>query len=294
MSVEPTLSRSFESAVALLVLAGWLALPGCAWTVARATRGVAENLSAATLNHPDPETVRQGAPAFLLAMDGLIAGDPDNPSLLIAGSRLYGAYVSAFVAEPERAMTLSDRSLGYAHRALCTRDRQLCEATSRPFGEFAARLAKARASDIEALYSFSLAWAVWIQTHSSDWNAIAELPKVEAAFERVLSFEEPYDSGNAHLYLGVLYTQRPASMGGKPEVGREHFERAIALSEGRNLLAKVLFAKQYARLVFDRALHDRLLEEVLAADPEAAGLTLSNVLAQQQARILLADSSDFF
>jgi len=262
--------------------------------VTRATRRVADNLSAATLNHPDPETVRQGAPAFLLAMDGLLAGDPENPTLLIAGSRLYGAYVSAFVSDPERAMTLADRSLSYAHRALCSRDRDLCEATSRPFGEFSAQLATLRPSDVEALYFFGLAWAVWVQTHASDWNAIAELPKVEACFERVLEFEEAYDSGTAHLYLGVLYTQRPASMGGRPEAGREHFESAIALSEGRNLLAKVLFAKQYARLVFDRDLHDRLLEEVLVADPEAAGFTLSNVLAQQQARILLAESGEFF
>ena len=56
--------------------------------VTRTTFNVAENLSAATLNHPDPETVRQGAPAFLLAMDVLVAGDPENPALLIAGSRL--------------------------------------------------------------------------------------------------------------------------------------------------------------------------------------------------------------
>jgi len=83
-------------------------------------------------------------------------------------------------------------------------------------------------------------------------------------------------------------------MGGKPEIGREHFERAIALSKGKNLLCKVLFAKQYARLVFDRELHDRLLEDVLAADPEARGFTLTNVLAQQQARILLAESDDYF
>jgi hypothetical protein len=83
-------------------------------------------------------------------------------------------------------------------------------------------------------------------------------------------------------------------MGGHPEVGRLHFERAIELSQGRNLLAKVMFAQQYARLVFDRDLHDRLLEEVLAADPEASGLTLSNVLAQQQALELLAGSPDFF
>ena len=37
---------------------------------------------------------------------------------------------------------------------------------------------------------------------------------------------------------------------------------------------KVEFARTYARLVYDRELHDRLLEDVLAADPDVPGLTL--------------------
>jgi hypothetical protein len=37
-------------------------------------------------------------------------------------------------------------------------------------------------------------------------------------------------------------------------------------------------------------LHDRLLKEVLHADPVADGLTLSNVMAQEQAEILLQDN----
>ena len=40
--------------------------------------------------------------------------------------------------------------------------------------------------------------------------------------------------------------------------------RAVEISGGRNLMAKVLFARHYARLVFDQGLHDRLLGEVLA------------------------------
>ena len=65
------------------------------------------------------------------------------------------------------------------------------------------------------------------------------------------------------------------------------FERAIRYSDGRDLIVQVEFARQYARLVFDQELHDRLLREVLAADPNQPGLTLSNILAQQQARELL-------
>jgi hypothetical protein len=83
-------------------------------------------------------------------------------------------------------------------------------------------------------------------------------------------------------------------MGGKPEQGRAHFERAISLSVGRNLIAKVELARRYARLVFDRELHDRLLNEVIMAAPEEPGFTLSNVLAQQQAQELLKSATEYF
>ena len=69
---------------------------------------------------------------------------------------------------------------------------------------------------------------------------------------------------------------------------------AVALSGGKNLLAPVLYAENYARLVFDRELHDRLLNEVLAADPDVHGLTLQNTYAQQEAEALLADADEYF
>jgi hypothetical protein len=41
-------------------------------------------------------------------------------------------------------------------------------------------------------------------------------------------------------------------------------------------------------------LHDRLLNEVLAADPVKPGLTMLNTLAQREARELLASGADYF
>ena len=83
-------------------------------------------------------------------------------------------------------------------------------------------------------------------------------------------------------------------MGGRPEVGREHFERAIEISNGEYLMTKVMFASQYARLVFDRELHDQLLEQVLAADASVPGLTLINTVAQLQATELLDTADAYF
>jgi hypothetical protein len=110
----------------------------------------------------------------------------------------------------------------------------------------------------------------------------------------VVALDPDHDHGQAYMYLGVLNSVRPEAIGGKPELGRGYFEKAIALSDGRNLYAKTLEAEFYAGLVFNRTLHDRLLNEVLAADPEAPGLTLTNLLAQERARKLLASGKDYF
>ncbi|MCW8890200.1 MAG: TRAP transporter TatT component family protein, partial [Sedimenticola sp.] len=118
------------------------------------------------------------------------------------------------------------------------------------------------------------------------------LPKVELLLEHIINRTPDYDKGRAQLYLGIMRSQLPPALGGQPEAGRYHFEQAISYSEGRDLMAKVEFARRYARLVFNQTLHDQLLNEVLDAPTEAPDLTLSNTLAKQQAAELLAD--DYF
>jgi hypothetical protein len=59
-------------------------------------------------------------------------------------------------------------------------------------------------------------------------------------------------------------------------------------------MAKTLYAEHYARLEFDRELHQRLVTEVLTADAEAGDLTLANTLAQRRARELRASADAFF
>ena len=86
----------------------------------------------------------------------------------------------------------------------------------------------------------------------------------------------------------------PPGLGGKPEIGKAHFDRAISISGGRNLMSKVFCAEMYARLLFDRELHDRLLTEVLEADVKAPGFTLMNVVAKKQAKQLLLSGDDYF
>ncbi|HSH69709.1 MAG TPA: TRAP transporter TatT component family protein [Deferrisomatales bacterium] len=269
-------------------------LAGCASLLGSATGRLAADLSAAIANQDDPRTVRDGAPAYLLLVDGLIEGDPGDVDLLLTGARLYGTYAAAFVEDPDRARRLAAKARRYGDTALCECDAALCAAARGPLDGFLAALTTAGPADAAVLQGFAAAWAGWVQANPADWDAIADLPKIQAALRRVVELDDTLDGGAPHLYLGVLATLRPAQLGGDPEGGRAHFERALELSAGRDLMAKVLFAQHYARLVFDRELHDRLLGEVLAADPVAPGRTLSNTLAQERAAALLAGAEEYF
>lgn len=267
---------------------------GCGSVVRRATQQFSDNLTTAILNQDDIGTARDGVPAYLVLIDGLIEGDPQNPAVLLAGAKLYGAYAGGFVDDAERSKRLAGRAYAYAQRALCIREPKLCAALTAPFETFAEALRRADAKEIDTLYGFAAAWAGKIEVDSADWNAIADLPKLQALLGRINDIDPRYDNGGTSLYLGVVNSIRPASLGGKPDEGKAYFEQALALSGGRNQMVRVLYAQFYARLVFDQALHDRLLNEVLAADPVAPRMTLVNMLAKRKAKALLESGKDFF
>ena len=269
-------------------------LTGCASLVSSATSEMADNISLAIANQDDPATVRDGAPAYLLLIDGLIEGDPQNQNLLLAGAKLYGSYAAAFIEDEPRAQRMANKSLSYARRALCIEAVEVCAAIDSKFDQFEASLADTGKNELKALYRFAVAWAGWIQINSTDWNAVADLSKVTVLFERCLVIDESYDGGGAHVYLGVIKSLLPAALGGKPELARVHFERAIEISAGHNLMISVLMAKHYARNVFDQELHDALLTAVEVAPADYPGYTLINTLAKIQAKQLLAESGDFF
>jgi len=278
------------AALALLIVAG----TGCSAITSSMTGSMSESLANSMLNQNDPQTVRDGAPAYLLMIDGFIADAPDNPNLLMAGARLYSSYASAFVDDPTRAALMSNKAKRYGLHALCVTDDRTCDIWEQPFDEFEAVINKIPADDIEPLFVAAAAWATWVKANSEDWVAVADKARVETMMLHVTSLDPEYNQGTTYLYLGVLATLLPEALGGKPEEGRVYFERAIELSDGRDLMAKTLLARDYARLVFDRELHDRLCREVIDADPVEEGLTLSNTLAQEEARFLLDDSEDYF
>jgi hypothetical protein len=265
---------------------------GCMSMVTSFTSGFAEDLGNSILDNPDVEMVQEGAPAYLLLVDALVAKSPDNPTLLLQSARLKSAYAAAFVTDTERAHLLTANALADMEKSVCISLKNACDLRTRPYDEYEGWVRNQ--DDVAVLYQLGSVWSSWIQARSDDFVAIAELGRVKALMVRVAELDETFDHGGPHLYLGVFETLLPPSLGGRPEVGRAHFEKAIDISDGRYLMTKVMFADQYARMLFDRELHDKLLNEVIEADPSLPGLTLINTVAQRQAHELLESADAYF
>jgi hypothetical protein len=227
-------------------------------------------------------------------VDSMIESNPEDADLLRTGASLNDAYAGVFVPEPERQSKLSAKSLDYAWRSVCSYEEEYCAWRSMDFSEFDKAVQQLKPGDLPYAYTLAVSWLNWIRANSDDWNAVAELPRPERILQRVVELDDSYENGMAHLYLGGIATLLPPALGGKPEKGKQHFERAIAISEGQNLMAKVVYARQYARLVFDQELHHRLLTDVLAGDPNVPGYVLINTVAQQEAMALLAEEAAYF
>ena len=271
-----------------------LSLAGCASVMQSATNDMASNLNAAIMNQTDPETVRDGAPAYLLMLDSFIEGSPDNAAMLASAAELYAAYGVIFVKDRQRADLLTNRALSYGQRSLCASNRTACGIHDRPFKEFEAVLEKLQKKDADSLFTYGLTSIAFIKVHSDDWGAMAKLPRVEAAFKRVQALNPEYEVVQIEHFLGVLNTIRPPALGGNFDAGKAHYERALALSGGKDLSINVDYARYYARTLYDRELHDSLLNSVMSAEPNQDGYTLFNTLAQREAQELLDAADEYF
>jgi hypothetical protein len=271
-----------------------LSISACGQLISNAKQEFAEDLSATILEFDDPETIKQGVPAYLILISSMIKGDPENPELLESGAKLYGAYASGFSNSEDSKKALANRAFDYAGRAMCIRDSRFCEIEGVSYFEFEKLLASVEKDQAEHLLVFVSSWAGVIEANSSDWNAIAELPKVKAGIMRVIELDETVSHGNAHLYMAVMESLLPPSVGGKPELAKKHFQRAIEISNGTNQMAKVLYAEKYARMMFDRKLHDELLTQVVDSGEGPQDQILVNTLAKKKAAELLVDADDYF
>jgi len=256
-----------------------------------------EQFKLGMLSQDDIATVREGLPTPILLFDGLARAYPRRMGILFTASQLNTAYGSLLMSEGAdvRAAAVFLKARDYAFQSLYRRNRRFRDWFELSFDEYSESLRRFRKRDVPYMYYAAQAWLMWIITDGT-WNSAADVPKAEELLRRIIDLDEEYNYGMTHALLGAIYTSRPAIQGGRPDAAKKHFERALELSGREVLLIHVLFARQYARLVYDRPLHDELLEEVLSADPEELpeDMQIMNRMAIDDARKLMESASEYF
>ena len=286
-------NKSIAKSVLLIVNLNFII--ACAPIVSNITDNLARNLSDAVLNQEDPKIVRDGAPAYLLLLDSLVAGNPENPVILSSASDLYTSYSAIFVNDANRSKILSERALKYSKKALCISYEDSCNWDDYSFDDFNLSLDDFDMKYSDLLLTYSTSYLVYIRSHSNDWNAIARLPYIESALEYYVEKNpETENIDSVYTYLGILSTLLPPALGGDYEKGKRYFENAIEFSGDQNLSAKVEYALSYARPLYERELHDKLLQEVISSNPVKKNYTLLNVIAKEQASSMLEDADEYF
>jgi hypothetical protein len=275
-----------QTVMVCLSLALLLSLSSCSSLLTGMIEPTVGNLQKQT----DLDLVCEGAPAYLLMIDSMIASDPDNPSLLQIGAKSYSAYVAAMTecgASEGRIATIADKARLYGTTLLA---RILPIAPKDSLDALNQVLQGRNTSDIPELFWGALAWTTWIQHQHGSPAAIADSVKVERIMLRLLELDDTFQQGSVHLFFGGYYAAKPQMFGGRPDLSRVHFEKALVISQHSFLLIQTTYAETYARLTMDKDLHDKLLKEVtdfkLTGAPDAA---LSNQIAKRRAKRLLAD-----
>jgi hypothetical protein len=298
-------------ALLVLLLLAWIAGSGCSLLRRFALNQVADAVAGSGTtfaSDEDPDLIKAATPFSLKLMESLLAETPRHQGLLSAAASGFTQYAFAFVHQ--EADELEARDLAAAE-ALRTRARRLylraqtyglrgleVEHSGFPNALLADPRAAVRAAtraDVPLLYWTAIAWAAAISLSKDTPELVAQIPAMEALMDRALELDESYGRGAIHTFLVTYEMSRQGAPGDPAARARAHFERAMALSEGKNAAPLVALAEAVAVRRQDLKEFESLLNRALAVNPNADPDTrLLNLVMQRRAHWLLSRKAELF
>jgi tetratricopeptide (TPR) repeat protein len=260
-----------------------------------ATATLLEEVARSSYKQSDLRIIREGMPAYLMLMDGMIEAWPDNEQLLIAAAQSYSSFASAFVEDQDKeyAKQLFGRGRQYALRSLEIRGFK--EPLQRSLEDFKEGLKGLGKKDVPYIFWGATCWANWINLNLDSMEALAELPRVELMMQRVLEIDGEFYYGGPHLFMGIWFASRPKIAGGDLKKAQRHFLKALDLGQGKFLMAYFYYANYYARQTLDKDLFISTLQKVLETNADiSSDLTLLNTVAKKKAKELLSRVEEYF
>ncbi|MDH3215254.1 MAG: TRAP transporter TatT component family protein [Candidatus Krumholzibacteria bacterium] len=293
-----TIEKSVRRALALPIIVGLLGSLGCSTSkiAVGAMVPILENSKTAALASNDIRTFNEATPSNLFLLEGLIATDPKNRRLRESAAMLYFSYAFTLDAREDEsyASLLYQKGLGHGKNVLF-RNKRVAEAWDKPFEEFSASMSQLGDKDLPALVWTVANWSQFISLHLDSTEVLVDIPRVQVLLERACDIDGEYFEGLPYMILGSLHAFRPPLMGGDPEASRENFDRAIAMSDGKFLLAHYFFAKFYCYRIQDADMFEKTLLHVIGQpDTVLPDYRLLNAIAIDKSAVLLKEKDELF
>lgn len=244
----------------------------------------------------DVGLAEKAIPASLKMLDGLAKEDPENVWILENLAEGFCSYAFSFLedTEPERASGLYLRGKNYALRALEIQS-QGRKWSGLSFDEFSKQLKRVKPAQQASLFWMGQCWGSWLSLNLDSVEAFSDLPRVDLLMNRVLELNPKFHHAGPHLFLGAFYGARSRMLGGNPDKSRDHFEKALKITEGKYLLVSLLYSKTYAVQNQDREFFEMQLKKVLNTSEDVLPeQRLANQVAKQKAKILMGKIDELF
>src|SRR6185437_14013275 len=246
-------------------------------------------------NDNDPDFVRLAAPSTLKTIEMMLSQRPDNQQLLLTACSGFTEYSYGFlhvesqlahdanVARDlrQRAEKMYARAKGYCLHGLELRHRSIHELSLK--NSTAAVLKDTTKEDVPFLYWTAASWGAEIATSGNQIAHVQELPPIRALLNRAKTLDEAWSNGAIYEAL-IAFDGLPPLLGGSPASARADFNKAMELSGGKSIFARVTFASTLADPAEKRA----LLQQAVDEDPATiTSRRLTNLIAQRYAKVLL-------
>jgi hypothetical protein len=261
----------------------------------RSVDSLFDNTVAALMREGDLQFAESAIAGDMKLLEAVVDSDPTNVKYLQLACMGFASYALAFAEDiPARALLFYSRALAYGERGLIARGIPK-SAFASDAATMRSALGKLGKGDLPLVFWTASAWGSVIKLQQEEPDAIAAIPTANALMEWVKEREPDFFYGGPFLYFGVYYGSYPPALGGRPDLARENFDRAIASCKGKFLMTEVLYARTYAVETQNQPLFMELLTRVVEAPPDILPeQRLANAVAQKRARQLLARAEEFF
>jgi len=257
------------------------------------------------MNDDDPKFVADALPLALKAYEGLIGKHPKHVGLKLAAAMGFTSYSYAFIHfNADMASDANERKQLYIRaRNMYVRARDYglagLELKYPNFRKNLARnpdstLAKTKIGDCDLLYWTGMAWMGAFTCDKFNMKLALTVPQAKALLFRVAELNPNYGNGAIDEFLITFYGSMPASMGGDAAKAKEHFERALKLSNGKSYSAYI----NYVQSVSVAKQNEKEFDELLQAASEikiddVPTMKLLRILQLEKVRYLI-ENKDLF